>query len=95
MWSPTFSDLVLAALGSWFLYLLSGGVYRLYFHPLAKFPGPKLAALTGWYEFYHDIIHKGMFIWKIQELHDQYGTQFHHPSSRAEIFTCASTKLFS
>lgn len=63
-----------AALVSWFLYLIAGGIYRLYFHPLAKFPGPKLAALTRWYEFYHDVVHRGCFIWKLQELHDRYGS---------------------
>jgi hypothetical protein len=48
-------------------------VYRLYLHPLRKFPGPKLAAASRWFEFYHDIVHKGCFIWKIQELHERYG----------------------
>ena len=66
----------LVVLPSWFLYLIIGGVYRLYYHPLAKFPGPKLAALTGWYEFYHDIVRRGYFLWKIRDLHDQYGTQY-------------------
>jgi hypothetical protein len=65
----------LAALAAWILYLLFGAIYRLYFHPLAKFPGPKLAALSGWYEFYHDVVQHGLFIWKIQELHDKYGRQ--------------------
>lgn len=64
----------LAALVAWALYLLSGAIYRLYFHPLAKFPGPRLAALTGWYEFYHDVVRRGLLIWKIQEMHDKYGS---------------------
>ena len=38
------------------LYLVGGAVYRLYLSPLAKFPGPKLAALTLWYRFPSDIL---------------------------------------
>lgn len=67
------SNAFLAALSLWIAYLVAGGIYRLYFHPLAKFPGPKIAALTGWYECYHDLFRHGMFIWKLRELHDQYG----------------------
>jgi hypothetical protein len=41
--------------------------------PLSKFPGPKLAAATLWYEFYYDVILKGRYTFKIKELHKQYG----------------------
>jgi hypothetical protein len=51
------------------------GVYRLYFHPLAKFPGPKLAALSYLYELYYDAVEKqgGQFCNQIIKLHQQYG----------------------
>ncbi|TGO50437.1 hypothetical protein BELL_1816g00010 [Botrytis elliptica] len=48
-------------------------IRRLYFHSLAHIPGPKLAALTWWYEFYFDVIQPGQYVFKIQELHKQYG----------------------
>ena len=59
--------------GTLLLYLVSLAVYRLYLSPIANFPGPKLAALTLWYEFYHDVVRGGQYVFKINELHDQYG----------------------
>ncbi len=52
------------------------GIYRLYFHPIARFPGPKLAALTRWYEFYYEIVKQGQMTFHIQELHKKYGIKF-------------------
>jgi hypothetical protein len=56
------------------LWTAAEAIRRLYFHPLAHIPGPRLAALTWWYEFYYDAIQPGQYIFKIQELHKQYGT---------------------
>lgn len=55
------------------VYLITVGVYRLYLHPLAKFPGPRLAGLTRWYEGYYDVILGGQYTFKIAEMHKQYG----------------------
>ena len=48
-------------------------IARLYLSPLATIPGPKLAALTSWYEFYYDVILPGRYVFKIKDLHAQYG----------------------
>ncbi|KAI5779540.1 cytochrome P450 [Geopyxis carbonaria] len=52
---------------------LAIGVYRLYFHPLSKIPGPKLAAFTGWYETYYDVYKMGKFGFEIKRMHEKYG----------------------
>ncbi|KAL4877950.1 cytochrome P450 [Aspergillus karnatakaensis] len=55
------------------LYNIGLVIYRLCLSPLAKFPGPKLAAATGWYEFYFDYWKNGNYLWEVDRLHDIYG----------------------
>ena len=47
-------------------YYILRSLYRLYFHPLSKIPGPPVAAITGLHEFYHDVVRGGKFFWKIE-----------------------------
>nr|L0N063.1 RecName: Full=Fusicoccadiene C-8 hydroxylase; AltName: Full=Cytochrome P450 monooxygenase PaP450-2; AltName: Full=Fusicoccin A biosynthetic gene clusters protein 5 [Diaporthe amygdali]BAM71030.1 fusicoccadiene C-8 hydroxylase [Diaporthe amygdali] len=48
-------------------------VYRIYFHPLAKFPGPKIAAATHLYEVAWDYFGQGAYLYEIQRMHEKYG----------------------
>ncbi|KAF2875491.1 trichodiene oxygenase [Massariosphaeria phaeospora] len=55
------------------VYLISLTFYRLTLHPLARFPGPKLAAITRYYEGYYDLVQNGQYTFKIAKLHKEYG----------------------
>lgn len=55
------------------VYFASLIFYRLFLHPLAKFPGPKLAAITRYYEGYFDVVLNGQYTFKIAQLHERYG----------------------
>jgi hypothetical protein len=61
-------------LGLFVAYQLLKALYRVTLHPLAKFPGPKLAALSYKYEFYYDGIKDGSYTSEIARMHDRYGT---------------------
>ncbi|MCJ1386411.1 hypothetical protein MMC17_009537 [Xylographa soralifera] len=50
--------------------------YRLFFSPLAKFPGPKIAAATHYYEFYYNYWCRGKYIYEIEKMHAEYGSHF-------------------
>ncbi|KAL0577501.1 hypothetical protein V5O48_004487 [Marasmius crinis-equi] len=65
--------LIIAAILCSAVYLIFQVVYRLAFHPLRKFAGPKLAASTDFYRAYYDVIGNGGWMYHMRELHDQYG----------------------
>ncbi|KAI0120648.1 cytochrome protein [Xylariales sp. AK1849] len=63
-----------AFIGAAFIaYIFLRAVYNLYLHPLRNFPGPKLAAVGPFHEFYHDVIRDGMFMWEVERMHQIYG----------------------
>lgn len=66
-------DAALAVAVLFMLFCMRVVFYRLYSHPLASFPGPRLAAATFLYEFYYDVVKGGMYIWEIERMHEQYG----------------------
>ncbi|KAH7135134.1 cytochrome P450 [Dendryphion nanum] len=53
-------------------YLVTKYTYRLFFHPLAHFPGPKLAAATTLHGVYWDIFQSGL-VKELPKLHEKYG----------------------
>ncbi|GAB1191083.1 hypothetical protein APSETT444_000252 [Aspergillus pseudonomiae] len=67
-----FSQLVVALVISWLTHRVYLIVYRLYFHRLAKFPGPRLAAISTLYRAFYQIWKDGKLIEHATELHDLY-----------------------
>ncbi|KIK55045.1 hypothetical protein GYMLUDRAFT_176222 [Collybiopsis luxurians FD-317 M1] len=57
----------------YFSYLVALALYRLFFHPLHRYPGPVLAAVTHWFEVYHNIVKGGGLVIEIERLHKIYG----------------------
>lgn len=81
MTEPVF--IIVALLSSYLALIL----HRLLLSPIAGFPGPKLAAASGWYEFYYDVLKPGMYIYEIEKMHEKYGSfeVLISPSSPTEI----------
>jgi hypothetical protein len=60
-------------------------VYRLYFHPLARFPGPLLGSITDWYSVYHCL--KGDRFLDFIDLHRRYGSIVRYGPNRLSCST--------
>ncbi|KAF2757488.1 trichodiene oxygenase [Pseudovirgaria hyperparasitica] len=54
-------------------YFIALAFYRLFLDPLSRIPGPKIAAITRYYEAYYDVVKKGQYTFKLRELHAKYG----------------------
>ncbi|KAL4886900.1 putative benzoate 4-monooxygenase cytochrome P450 [Aspergillus karnatakaensis] len=61
------------ALALYLIYIATIVTYRLTLHPLARVPGPLLARVSYFYEYYHDLYHLGQFAFKLRDLHREYG----------------------
>ncbi|EXL65012.1 hypothetical protein FOPG_18745 [Fusarium oxysporum f. sp. conglutinans race 2 54008] len=69
--SASLGFLIVGALEVSLLYLLTRSIYLLYFHPYAKYPGPKIAALSDVWWAYHWLI--GRYPWAIENAFKKYG----------------------
>ncbi|KAJ3961101.1 Cytochrome P450 monooxygenase apf7 [Colletotrichum tropicale] len=76
--------------GAGFLAVVALCVYRLYFHPYAKYPGPLLAKLTSWYSVYHTYI--GDLHVDIWRCHEKYGDVVRYGPNRLLINNEAGLK---
>lgn len=83
-------NIVLLAIGILFAYLASVAAYRLFFHPLAKYPGPLLAKLTAWWDVYH--AYKGDKHLLFHRLHEQYGDYVRYGPNTLSINNPAALK---
>nr|XP_036582011.1 trichodiene oxygenase [Colletotrichum truncatum]KAF6790568.1 trichodiene oxygenase [Colletotrichum truncatum] len=61
-------------IAGWLIYQALGFIYNVSpFHPLYKFPGPKVAAGSYAYEFWFDMVKTGRYTREIKRLHGIYG----------------------
>ncbi|KAK7043993.1 hypothetical protein VNI00_008161 [Paramarasmius palmivorus] len=66
-------DAITAILGLFVTRTVILAIYRLWLHPLRKFPGPALAAVSGMYRAYYTTFGKGGWVDHVERLHEQYG----------------------
>lgn len=69
----TAPTMAIGAIAAAAIYLITKVIYRLYLHPLSRFPGPRLAAATYLYGAYYDVVEEAQFVFKLNALHDKYG----------------------
>lgn len=69
----TWGNAICLFVGIWLAYAAGLSVQRLWLSPVSHIPGPRLAALTQYYEFYYDVVLGGQFTFKLLELHKVYG----------------------
>lgn len=64
----------LKALATVFFLIATRWIYRITLHPLAKFPGPKLAAMTSIYSMSYDLPLRTSYVKQFAKWHQQYAS---------------------
>lgn len=73
-------SVIIAVWLSFSIWWISRGISRLYFHPLSAFPGPPIAAVTGLYKAYIDVVAQTSFVHNLERLHAIYGRTADDPT---------------
>ncbi|WEW56407.1 hypothetical protein PRK78_001850 [Emydomyces testavorans] len=88
--------LLLLCVAAWILYQ---AVRAFYWHPLARFPGPRVAALTRLYKAYVECVAQGSFVHVLEKYHERFGDivrvgpnelHFSNPATYLEIYNPAN-----
>ncbi|KAM3067260.1 hypothetical protein ACMFMG_005371 [Clarireedia jacksonii] len=68
------ANLLFVGLGSLLFYFIVSAIYNIYFSPLARYPGPLLAKISAWPNFYYTMTgYRHIWIWRC---HEKYGDSF-------------------
>lgn len=54
-------------------WIVGRAIYNVYFHPLAGFPGPRMAAATVWWKIHLELVKQESMSLKLWDLHAKYG----------------------
>ncbi|PQE16354.1 Benzoate 4-monooxygenase cytochrome P450 protein [Rutstroemia sp. NJR-2017a WRK4] len=69
-------NVLLVSFGSFIFYYIASAIYNLYFSPLSKYPGPFLAKISAWPNFYYASTgYRHIWIW---QCHEKYGDAFRY-----------------
>lgn len=69
-------SLIFGVAAVWIVYWVCCVVYNVWFHPLAKFPGPWWAGASSLPEMYFDVVRGGRYFKQIEQMHERYGEYF-------------------
>jgi hypothetical protein len=89
------SDLLSVAFAAAIVYGVYIVIHNAYLHPLARFPGPRLAGITTYWKAYIECILKKSFCDELRELHAIYGTMSSHPLHYRLLILCVGVKAMS
>ncbi|ETI24063.1 hypothetical protein G647_03432 [Cladophialophora carrionii CBS 160.54] len=71
-------------------FLVFRAIYRVTLHPLAKFPGPKLAAISSAYQAWYDLRPGTSYIFQFARLHEKFGPIVRITPNQLHVFDIAA-----
>ncbi|KAF4226117.1 hypothetical protein CNMCM6805_005163 [Aspergillus fumigatiaffinis] len=85
-------SIIWLAVAGFAIHVVSYIIYNLFWHPLASFPGPFVAAVTPLYKAYIDLVAKSSLVHTLEKLHSQYGST---PADLFYAYRCMSVEVIT